>query len=659
VLDGGTPLPPDAGRSVTPAWLATAAMLALVTLAASVGPADAAGWTAYVANQGSDTVTPIDVETNAAGDEIAVGSAPTLVAISPDGATAFVTEQLAGAVTPIDVPSGSPAPPVATGAAPTGVAITPDGRTAYVTNQLDATMTPIDIAARAAGSPLLGGVTPTSVAITPDGRTGLVANHSGSTVTPVDIASGTPGVPILVGPGPTAVAVTPDGRTAYVTNELSATVTPIDVATRTSGTPIAVGLRPQGLALTPDGRTAYVANQGDGTVTPVDLATQTPQAAIAVGGGPVGIAVTPDARTAYVTNEFSSTVTPIDVATGVPGPSIAVGESPVGVAITPDPAPTAALSAAVAPAGSPSAFDGSSSSSPIGSIARYDWDFGDGAGATTSAPTTTHVYAATGSYTARLTVTNTAGTSLTQVYTGQTVSRQGAPRATAQAVLTVPEATAPGEPAPVAPPPAPAPAPEPAAPEPQPAEPAAPAPGSASSLTCTRPVVLTGVHPSGARLAVSGIARVEYAGKSVVIARGKRIVARTKIRADGTFQTTIARRPPAGSRRAYTATVAGRRSAARAISRLAIDGQRRVARSLRVRGRLSGAGSSRRRLRAVRQEGCPPSGARVVASARTSRNGAFTLTLPRPAAPRAVDAYHVAVSGIGSASALVLVRHDP
>jgi hypothetical protein len=73
----------------------------------------------------------------------------------------------------------------------------------------------------------------------------------------------------------------------------------------------------------------------------------------------------------------------------------------------------------------------------VGSVAGYQWDFGDGQSATTTTPGTTHVYAQPGAYTARLTVTNSAGTSLAQVFTGQTVSNQGGPQATTTHGLTV------------------------------------------------------------------------------------------------------------------------------------------------------------------------------------------------------------------------------
>jgi hypothetical protein len=98
---------------------------------------------------------------------------------------------------------------------------------------------------------------------------------------------------------------------------------------------------------------------------------------------------------------------------------------------------------APAPAGQASTFNGSASSSPVGSIASYRWDFGDGQGATSTTPVTSHVYGQPGAFTARLTVTNSAGTSLGQVFTGQTVSNQGGPQATTTHGFTVPTAPKP------------------------------------------------------------------------------------------------------------------------------------------------------------------------------------------------------------------------
>jgi hypothetical protein len=73
----------------------------------------------------------------------------------------------------------------------------------------------------------------------------------------------------------------------------------------------------------------------------------------------------------------------------------------------------------------------------VGSIVSYQWSFGDGQSATTSTPSAAHVYAAPGAYPVSLTVTDSAGTSLTQVFTGQTMSLHGGPEATITHLVTV------------------------------------------------------------------------------------------------------------------------------------------------------------------------------------------------------------------------------
>ncbi len=71
--------------------------------------------------------------------------------------------------------------------------------------------------------------------------------------------------------------------------------------------------------------------------------------------------------------------------------------------------PTAAMAPPGEPAiaGTPVHFSGESSSAPDGSISSYDWSFGDGDGAEGAAPT--HTYAAAGTYSVTLTVTDNLG----------------------------------------------------------------------------------------------------------------------------------------------------------------------------------------------------------------------------------------------------------
>ncbi len=387
-------------------------------------------------------MTPFNTATNAPGSPITASKFPFAVAITPDGKTAYVGNAADITVTPISTATNAPGTPITIGARPVGIAITPDGRTAYVITGGGAVV-PISTATNTVGTAIKLGGSLQQIAITPDGETAYVTSLSPAGVVPINLATNTAGTAIPVAGPPVGIAITPDGRTAYVNiDALGGTVVPVSTATNTAGAPIPVGQNPTfGIAITPDGRTVYVANRGSNTVTPINTSTNTAGTPISVGTAPEGVAVTPDGRTAYVTNLSSNTVTPIATASQTAGSAIPVGIAPAGIAITPDQAPTAAFTASVGPAGSASRFNGSASSTPVGSIASYRWSFGDGRSATTAGPVTTHVYARHGVYTVRLTVTNTAGTSTTQVFTGQTVSKQGGPQATVAHALRVGGAT--------------------------------------------------------------------------------------------------------------------------------------------------------------------------------------------------------------------------
>jgi hypothetical protein len=77
--------------------------------------------------------------------------------------------------------------------------------------------------------------------------------------------------------------------------------------------------------------------------------------------------------------------------------------------------PTAAFSAT--PDGFAADFNGSASSTPIAgrTIAKWEWDFGDGTTKTTTGPTVSHTYSTGGDHTAKLTVVDSAGAISSQV----------------------------------------------------------------------------------------------------------------------------------------------------------------------------------------------------------------------------------------------------
>jgi YVTN family beta-propeller protein len=408
--------------------------------------------TAYVTNADSNTVTPIDTTTNTPGQPILVGTNPLGIAITPTGFLAYVANSGSGTVTPILTATNTPETPLAVGPRPVSLAISPDGGTVYVAVQGNNTVVPIIRTTNlnnrdTVGTPIHLAATPSDLVVTPDGQTVYAVSYSGGTVTPITVATGMVGTPIKVGSRPTGIAVTPDGREVLVASKSTNSVVPIPTATKIPGASIPVGPIPEAIAISPNGTMAYIGNVGDGTVTPINLATAVAGAPIPVTNFPTSLSLTPDGKTLYAASLSNNTVTPVDTATNKPGSPIGVGVAPDGIAITPDVAPVAGFTSQYAPAsvGLPATFDATTSTPQTSLISSYRWTFGDGHAATTTSPKVSHVYATAGTYPVTVTLTDTAGTSLTQVFTGHTVSRQGSPLASTTGTIRI-YATPPGAP---------------------------------------------------------------------------------------------------------------------------------------------------------------------------------------------------------------------
>ena len=271
---------------------------------------------AWVANYGSDTVTPVNLATRKAGAAIPVGAAPRAVTASPDGKTVYVANSGGDTVTPVGASTGKPGRPILVGQAPWALAVTPDGRTLYVANSASGTVTPVATATGKPGRPIRVGRAPRAIVISPDGKTAFVLNWLSGTVTPIAVATGESGKPIPVGAFPLAAAFAPGGRTLYVANFGAGTVTPVNVATREAGTPVPAGYAPDALAATRNG--VYAVDGNSDRLTRLGSAKTTP-----VGYSPAAIAVA--GGTAYVVNTIDGTVTPVDTRTAHAGRPLSVG----------------------------------------------------------------------------------------------------------------------------------------------------------------------------------------------------------------------------------------------------------------------------------------------------------------------------------------------
>jgi kumamolisin len=267
------------------------------------------------------------------------GSTPSNGGTTPPaetGATAYVTDDSTDQVTPINLSSGAVESPISVPGGPEGIAVTPNGATAYVAEPQSNTVTPINLKTGVVGSPLAVPGLGLGIAVSPDGATLYVSSALGGSLTPISLPGGTVGTPITIDGGAGgAVAITPNGRTAFVTDD-DGELLPVELATGAATAPISVGGHPTGIAVTPNGSTAYVVDSIDNTVTPVSVTSGASGSVIPVPAGVEGgIAITPDGKTAYLTTG-SATVTALNLGSGSLGASfdVPIGDG-AGLAIAP------------------------------------------------------------------------------------------------------------------------------------------------------------------------------------------------------------------------------------------------------------------------------------------------------------------------------------
>ena len=275
---------------------------------------------AYVSSFFLNNVVVVNTETNTViGSPIPVGTGPFGVAATPDGKFAYVANDGSNTISVINTATNQ-VTSTSVGNIPFGVAVTPDAKFAYVTNNGSNTVSVIDTTTNQVANTVPVGTGPFGLAVTPDGKSAYVANNGSNNVTVID--TGTKGVvaTIAVGAQPQGIAITPDGQFAYVTNLASNTVSVISTTSNTVVASVPVPFAGMD-AITPDGRFVYVTNQSDpnGTVTVIDTASNT----VVTGAGlpiivqraPFGVAVTPDGSFVYVANRFSDHLSVIDPAT--------------------------------------------------------------------------------------------------------------------------------------------------------------------------------------------------------------------------------------------------------------------------------------------------------------------------------------------------------
>ena len=275
---------------------------------------------AYVANQGSDTISVVDLAARQVIAETAVGDRPVSVVVAPNGRFLAVAELGDDAIRFLDPVTLRTLSLAGVADRPYGLSFTPDGRFLLISHLLSGRVTRL---------PAL----PYAACASPDRRR---RNRRGAPVPSLTLDTWP-----HIAPAP-AVLVNAAGTRAYLpqtmangvglNTQFDTTVFPkvsvLDLAAWRHITAEHISLpetdRPVGLpwaaALAHGDSELWVVNAASNDVSIIDLSTpELPRGAghVTVGANPRGIVFAPDESAAYVDNTLDGTVSVIDTATRV------------------------------------------------------------------------------------------------------------------------------------------------------------------------------------------------------------------------------------------------------------------------------------------------------------------------------------------------------
>lgn len=401
-------------------------------------------WIGIVSGVDQDAVSLFNTSTNTTRAAIPLPADSLASIITPDGSTIYAIDSENSLVYVIDAATNTVINTIATSAG-TGafdLIVSPDGTRLYISNNLSGYVTVIDTVANVEITNILTAPNLGPLSITPDGKIVFVSSFAWGNVSLIDTTTNNIITTIPTGAVPGMISITPNGQTAYVSNSGSDTISIIDIATRTVSGSIGFpsGAGPYGSSIIPNGKKMYVINIYNATVSIVDIATNsiTGTIALAPGSLPFWAASTPDGKTVYVIYEGTNQITAIDIAANTIQSTFTTSPGALqDIVMSPDPSPVAAFVAHIHTACKPSFFDASISHSPIGSIKKYVWNFGDGHKVITTCPTIEHVYTQPGPVNVRLRVINSAGTSTSKIFSSRFMSNNGSSLAKAKRIFTI------------------------------------------------------------------------------------------------------------------------------------------------------------------------------------------------------------------------------
>ena len=293
---------------------------------------------AVVANEGSNTVSIVDLGARAVLSVVPVGTAPRGVAIDGDLNLALIGNSKDDTVSFLDLTTFSVIATVPVGKSPEGMAMDRNAHLAAVANRLDHTVSFIDLHARQVVATVPTGMEPIDVAIleaSPDAPArqslALVVNSQDRNVAVIDLTAFAVTRTLALEKKPSSMDANSFTGLAVATNIQENSITVVDTRTWQASV-IPVGKHPVDVAIDAQGNRALVICDEDRTLLVIDLHSNAIVQTYALNKFPKGVAVNGLKGVAAVIDDKTDSLTLIQLplAPGVPRVEI---QSPVDNAV--------------------------------------------------------------------------------------------------------------------------------------------------------------------------------------------------------------------------------------------------------------------------------------------------------------------------------------
>ena len=231
-----------------------------------------------------------------------------LLGTQASGFTAYVSNEKSNTISVIDTEKFQVVKTIKVGQRPRGIELTRDGKFILVAVGDDDTIQMIDTATYEIVATLPSGPDPELFTQDPTGKILYVANEDANTVTIIDMEKRVPLGEVQVGVEPEGMGISPDGKILVNTSETTNMAHFIDTQTRQIVANVLVDSRPRFAEFKHDGSELWVSSEVGGTVSVIDPVKRevTKKVAFDIAGlrkeaiQPVGINITKDGKTGFV-----------------------------------------------------------------------------------------------------------------------------------------------------------------------------------------------------------------------------------------------------------------------------------------------------------------------------------------------------------------------